>query len=80
MFPYKLEKGEAARTAAAIGTARIDVLFVSAYMDDGIELRREVVRRKIPLVASVGTSSSYCMEEFGKLLGKESLGLFASAR
>lgn len=77
-FPYTLDDGEAQRVAELIADARIDVLFVSAYMDDGIALRREIVRRKIPLVASVGTSSSYCMEDFGKLLGRDALGLFAS--
>jgi branched-chain amino acid transport system substrate-binding protein len=77
-FPYELKKGEDVRVAHLIKAARIDVLFVSAYMDDGVALRKEVVRERIPMVASVGTSSSYCMEQFGKELGKDSLGLFAS--
>jgi hypothetical protein len=54
------------------------VLFVVAYLEDGVALRREQVRQHLPLLASIGTSSSYCMPEFGALLGRDAVGLFAS--
>jgi branched-chain amino acid transport system substrate-binding protein len=53
-------------------------LFVSAYVDDAVALRRETVRQHLPLVASIGTSSSYCMPEFGAALDDQAVGLFAS--
>lgn len=55
-----------------------DVLFVSAYLDDAVALRRAMVRNDVDLLASIGTSSSYCMPEFGAALGAEAIGLFAS--
>ena len=45
---------------------------------DAIALRRALVRNDVDLLASIGTSSSYCMPEFGAALGADALGLFAS--
>ena len=50
----------------------------SPTLEDGAALRREQVRQHLPLLASIGTSSSYCMPEFGALLGRDAVGLFAS--
>ncbi len=61
-----------------IAAARPDVLFVSAYLDDAIALRRELVRQDVPLLANIGTSSSYCMPEFGETLGADAVGVYAS--
>jgi branched-chain amino acid transport system substrate-binding protein len=64
--------------AAEIAAARIDVLFVSAYLEDGVALRRALVDERVPLLANIGTSSSYCMPEFGAALGRKAVGVFAS--
>ncbi|MGH2829986.1 MAG: ABC transporter substrate-binding protein [Actinomycetota bacterium] len=77
-FPYTLQGADYAGIVGRIASARTDVLFVSAYLDDGVALRKETVRQRVPLVASVGTSSSYCMHEFGQALGRNAVGLFAS--
>ncbi len=61
-----------------IASASPDVLFVSAYLDDAIALRRELVRQDVPLLANIGTSSSYCMPEFGATLGRDAVGVYAS--
>lgn len=61
-----------------IGHLRADVLFVSAYLDDAVQMRRALVRQHVPLLASIGTSSSYCMPAFGAKLGNDAVGLFAS--
>jgi branched-chain amino acid transport system substrate-binding protein len=55
-----------------------DVLFVSAYLEDAVAMRREMVAQGLDLLAGVGTSSSYCMPQFGAELGDEAVGLFAS--
>lgn len=78
VFPYDLQTLDAERLVRRIARAGVDVLVVSAYLEDGVELRREMVRQDLPLVASVGTSSSYCMREFGATLGRDAIGLFAS--
>jgi hypothetical protein len=43
-----------------------------------VALRRATIDAHIPLLASVGTSSSYCMDDFMKALGTGAVGLFAS--
>jgi branched-chain amino acid transport system substrate-binding protein len=75
---YDPRRYDPAKVVAELRAARPDVLFVVAYLEDGVALRREQVRQHLPLLASIGTSSSYCMPEFGALLGKDAVGLFAS--
>jgi len=77
-FPYDVHRLDAAAVVRAIAATRPDVLFVSAYLDDGIALRRETVLQNVPLKASIGTSSSYCMPSFAAALGPAAVGLFAS--
>jgi len=77
-FPYDLSHPDPAGVVRRIVRAKPDVLFVAAYMQDGIALRREMVRQRLPLLVNIGTSSSYCMPEFGAALKREAVGLFAS--
>jgi branched-chain amino acid transport system substrate-binding protein len=77
-FPYDLSHPDPASVVRRIARAKPDVLFVAAYMQDGIALRREMVRQRLPLLVNIGTSSSYCMPEFGAALRGEAVGLFAS--
>ena len=67
---YDPRRYDPAKVVAEVAAARPDVLFVVAYLEDGVALRREQVRQHLPLLASIGTSSSYCMPEFGALLGQ----------
>jgi branched-chain amino acid transport system substrate-binding protein len=77
-FPYELSRPDPAGVVRRIARAKPDVLFVAAYMEDGIALRREMVRQRLPLLVNIGTSSSYCMPEFGAALQGQAVGLFAS--
>jgi branched-chain amino acid transport system substrate-binding protein len=77
-FPYSAQTNDYAALAQKIGAAQPDVLFVAAYMDDGVALRRAMVAAHVPLAASIGTSSSYCHPAFGQQLGSDAVGLFAS--
>jgi branched-chain amino acid transport system substrate-binding protein len=77
-LPYDLGTVDYGELVDRIVAAKADVLVVAAYLEDGIALRREIVRRKVPLAVNIGTSSSYCMREFGKRLGDDAVGLFAS--
>jgi ABC-type branched-subunit amino acid transport system substrate-binding protein len=77
-FPYDPHEPDLKTVAREIARSEPDVLFVSAYLDDGVALRRETVRQGLDLLASIGTSSSYCMPQFGEALGEDALGLFAS--
>ena len=77
-FPYSLRDFDAEALARDIAVTKPDVLFVSAYLDDGIALRKAQVSQGLHLKASIGTSSSYCMPSFAHALGPAAVGLFAS--
>src|SRR5207302_4021380 len=77
-FGYSLQSFDPDALAKELLAVHPDVLFVSAYVDDGVALRRATVRHHLPLLASIGTSSSYCMPAFGRRLGREAVGPFAS--
>lgn len=77
-LPYDLASIDYEALVDRIEAAGTDVLVVAAYLDDGVALRRAVVRRGLDLRANIGTSSSYCMLQFGSLLGRDAVGLFAS--
>ncbi len=77
-FGYDLASVDYDALARRIDRSGADVLFVSAYLADAIGLRRALVRNDVDLLASIGTSSSYCMPEFGGSLGADAVGLFAS--
>jgi branched-chain amino acid transport system substrate-binding protein len=77
-FSYPAQRPDLAGVVARIARSKPDVLFVSAYLEDSVALRRELVRQHVSLVAGIGTSSSFCMPAFGQALGRDAVGLFAS--
>jgi len=77
-FGYDDATVDMARFVRRIAAVHPDVLFVSAYLKDAIALRRQLVAQHVPLLANIGTSSSYCMPAFGATLGKEAVGVYAS--
>lgn len=77
-FRYDARTTDFNALASEIGRVRPDVLFVAAYLDDGVALRKAVRAANLPLLANIGTSSSYCMPSFGEALGDDAVGLFAS--
>jgi branched-chain amino acid transport system substrate-binding protein len=76
--PYALRDFDPAAVVHRLAALRPDVVFVSAYLDDGVAVRREMVRQHLKLVANIGSSSSYCMQAFGDRLGADAVGVFAS--
>jgi branched-chain amino acid transport system substrate-binding protein len=64
--------------AAQLAGLHPDALFVSAYLDDGVALRKATAASPMKLLAEIGTSSSYCHPAFGAALGDTAVGLFAS--
>jgi branched-chain amino acid transport system substrate-binding protein len=75
---YGIQRFDPRATVERIAALHPDVLFVSAYLKDGIALRRAMVAGNLQLLANIGSSSSYCMPAFGKALGDDAVGLFAS--
>ncbi len=77
-FPYDPRTGGIRDLVRRLAAADPDVLFVASYLEDAVQMRREVVRAGLDLVTAIGTSSSYCMPAFGERLGADAVGLFAS--
>jgi branched-chain amino acid transport system substrate-binding protein len=77
-FGYDFRTVDMTALVHRVAAVRPDVLFVSAYLDDAIALRRELVAQHVPLLANIGTSSSYCMPAFGATLGEDAVGVYAS--
>jgi branched-chain amino acid transport system substrate-binding protein len=77
-FGYDPLHADIGRVVRRVAAVRADVLFVSAYVRDGIELRRQTLAQGLDLRAMIGTSSSYCMAAFGRALGSGAVGVFAS--
>jgi branched-chain amino acid transport system substrate-binding protein len=75
---YDPRRDQASSVVRRIAATRPDVLFVVAYIDDGVAIRKQIVAQKLHLAANIGTSSSYCMPAFGAALGRDAVGLFAS--
>jgi branched-chain amino acid transport system substrate-binding protein len=57
---------------------RPDYLWDVSYIDDGIALWRSVLAHGVHLMAAVGTSSAFCMPEFGQKLGAQAIGVYAA--
>ncbi|MCA1693020.1 MAG: ABC transporter substrate-binding protein [Actinobacteria bacterium] len=77
-FPYDVHHLDSEALVRSIAVSRPDVLFVSAYLQDGVAIRQATIAQGLPLRASIGTSSSYCMPAFAAALGPGAVGLFAS--
>jgi ABC-type branched-subunit amino acid transport system substrate-binding protein len=64
--------------AARLVQNRVDYLWDVSYLEDGVAIWRAVLRNKVPLRAAIGTSSAFCMPEFGRLLGSDAVGVYAA--
>ena len=78
VFPYPEYGANFTKLATDIKRSGANVLYASSYLADGEALRRATLDQQVPLVASVGTSSSYCLPAFGDELQGAAVGLFAS--
>ena len=77
-FPYDPRAVDMSAFVHRLAESRPDVVFASAYLDDAVAMRREMVRQGLDVLVGIGTSSSYCMPAFGATLGRDAVGLFAS--
>jgi branched-chain amino acid transport system substrate-binding protein len=64
--------------AARLAQDRIDFLWDVSYLEDGVAIWRAVLKNKVPLKAAIGTSSAFCMPEFGRRLGSDAIGVYAA--
>jgi branched-chain amino acid transport system substrate-binding protein len=73
--PYAFNADALARRIAG---DRADYLWDVSYLDDGVAIWQAIVRNHVPLKAAVGTSSAFCMPDFGLRLGHDAVGVYAA--
>ena len=61
-----------------IAAARPDFLWDVSYLEDGIAVWRTLLNDHVSLRAAIGTSSAFCMPEFGRRLGRQAIGVYAA--
>ena len=64
--------------AERIASDNASFLWDVSYLDDGVAIWQAIVARHVPLLATVGTSSAFCMPDFGIRLGAAALGVYAA--
>jgi branched-chain amino acid transport system substrate-binding protein len=64
--------------ASRVSADKADLVLTAAYLEDAVAFRRAAVAQHIPLKSIIGTSSAYCRQDFGDILGPDAVGLFAS--
>ena len=64
--------------AAQIASDRADFLWDVSYLTDGVAIWKAIQSAHVPLKAAVGTSSAFCMPEFGRELGAAAIGVYAA--
>lgn len=73
--PRAFDPAAVARQVAAAGA---DWVWDVSYIDDGIAIWRQLFEQGVHMRAAVGTSSAFCMSQFGATLGAEAVGVFAA--
>lgn len=64
--------------ADRIAADQADFLWDVSYLDDGVAIWQAIQSKHVPLRAAVGTSSAFCMPEFGRRLGASAIGVYAA--
>jgi branched-chain amino acid transport system substrate-binding protein len=49
-----------------------------SYLDDGVAIWQALLNQHVAVKAAVGTSSAFCMPEFGRRLGGGAIGVYAA--
>ena len=69
---------DAPSLVARLASDRPDYLWDVSYLDDGVAIWKSVLAQGWRPLAAVGTSSAFCMPEFGARLGAGAVGVYAA--
>jgi branched-chain amino acid transport system substrate-binding protein len=69
---------DAPAIAARVAADRPDFLWDVSYLDDGVAIWQALLSQGVAVKAAVGTSSAFCMPEFGRRLGGGAVGVYAA--
>jgi branched-chain amino acid transport system substrate-binding protein len=65
---------------AQVASTRPDILMLSSYIPDGVAFRRAMLAHGVKVGALIGTTMAECGPDFGRMLGADAIGVFASDR
>jgi branched-chain amino acid transport system substrate-binding protein len=65
---------------AQVRAAHPTILILASHIQDGVDFRRAFVRSGIYVDAFIGSTMAQCMPDFGVMMGREAVGVFASDR
>lgn len=68
------------RVVAAVKAAHPNILILASHIPDGVAFRRSFLAAHIYVDAFIGSTMAQCVPEFGALMGKDAVGVFASDR
>jgi branched-chain amino acid transport system substrate-binding protein len=68
------------RVLQAVRSAHPDILILASHIPDGVAFRRAMLAAHIHVGAFIGSTMAQCEPEFGALLGRDAVGVFASDR
>ena len=69
---------DAGAIASQLAADKPDFLFDVSYLDDGVAIWKAVLAQPWRPRAAIGTSSAFCMPQFGALLGAGAIGVYAA--
>jgi branched-chain amino acid transport system substrate-binding protein len=64
--------------ATRVAADHPDFLWDVSYLDDGVAIWEALIDQHVGVKAAVGTSSAFCMPEFGRRLGAGAVGVYAA--
>ena len=78
VIEYNAAAYDANVIASRIAMVHPDFLWDVSYLDDGVAIWNAVLSRHLTFKGAIGTSSAFCMPEFGLRLGAGVIGVYAA--
>ena len=68
------------RVFGLVSASQPDIVILASHVPDGISFRREMLARGVHVKALIGSTMAECGPDFGRALGADAIGIFASDR
>src|SRR5258708_2187482 len=78
VIEYDPRVHDAPAIATRVAADHPDFLWDVSYLDDGVAIWQALRNQHVAVKAAVGTSSAFCMPEFGRRLGGGAIGVYAA--
>jgi branched-chain amino acid transport system substrate-binding protein len=78
VIEYDPHAYDAPAIATRVAADHPDFLWDVSYLDDGVAIWQALIDQHVAVKAAVGTSSAFCMPEFGRRLGGGAVGVYAA--